>query len=76
MDGIETDAINSAAKTQLDYALGSSGRSYVCGFGTNPPLQPHHRAASCEDLPAPCNVNDLIKTDDNPQVEKCLAERF
>ncbi|MDP4179815.1 MAG: glycoside hydrolase family 9 protein [Bacillota bacterium] len=33
------------AKSQIDYALGSSGRSYVCGFGVNPPVHPHHRGA-------------------------------
>lgn len=33
------------AKQQIDYALGSSGRSYVCGFGENPPMNPHHRTA-------------------------------
>lgn len=32
-------------KRQIDYALGSNpaGRSYVCGFGVNPPKNPHHR---------------------------------
>ncbi|KHD35933.1 endoglucanase [Clostridium acetobutylicum] len=33
------------AKSQVDYALGSSGRSYVVGFGVNPPEHPHHRTA-------------------------------
>ncbi|NMB33856.1 MAG: endoglucanase [Clostridium sp.] len=33
------------AKSQADYALGSAGRSYVVGFGTNPPERPHHRTA-------------------------------
>jgi len=33
------------AKQQVDYALGSSGRSYVVGFGENPPQRPHHRTA-------------------------------
>jgi endoglucanase len=34
------------AKSQIDYALGSNerGRSYVCGFGVNPPVSPHHRS--------------------------------
>lgn len=30
---------------QVNYALGSSGRSYVVGFGENPPEHPHHRTA-------------------------------
>lgn len=34
------------AKSQIDYALGDNEqkRSYVCGFGTNPPEKPHHRS--------------------------------
>lgn len=32
---------------QLGYSLGDQGRSYVVGFGQNPPVRPHHRAASC-----------------------------
>ncbi len=37
------------ARQQLDYALGLAGsdRSFVVGFGKNPPVRPHHRAASC-----------------------------
>lgn len=33
------------AKKQIDYALGSTGRSFVVGFGVNPPLSCHHRGA-------------------------------
>lgn len=33
------------AKTQVDYCLGSTGRSYVIGFGTGYPEHPHHRTA-------------------------------
>jgi len=34
------------AKSQIDYALGNNAfkRSFVCGFGTNPPVKPHHRS--------------------------------
>jgi endoglucanase len=37
------------ARQQIDYALGLKGseRSFVVGFGRNPPKRPHHRAASC-----------------------------
>ena len=31
------------AETQIHYALGDAGRSYVCGFGNHPPQRPHHR---------------------------------
>ncbi|KAG0602002.1 hypothetical protein M758_11G153800 [Ceratodon purpureus] len=36
------------AKSQLDYMLGKNPlrRSYMAGFGKNPPLQVHHRSAS------------------------------
>ena len=27
--------------------LGDTGRSFVVGFGNNPPVQPHHRGSSC-----------------------------
>ncbi len=30
---------------QVDYALGSTGRSFVVGFGADPPEHPHHRTA-------------------------------
>jgi len=35
------------AKRQIDYALGTNpqNRSYVVGFGANPPRNPHHRTA-------------------------------
>ncbi|MDF2871460.1 MAG: Cellulose 1,4-beta-cellobiosidase [Anaerocolumna sp.] len=33
------------AKQQVDYALGSAGRSYVVGYGENSPTRPHHRTA-------------------------------
>ncbi|MFZ5987066.1 MAG: glycoside hydrolase family 9 protein [Bacillota bacterium] len=33
------------AKKQIDYALGSTGRSFLVGFGVNPPKRPHHRTA-------------------------------
>lgn len=36
---------NDFAKQQIDYALGSTGRSFVVGFGVNPPKRPHHRTA-------------------------------
>lgn len=38
---------NSFAKKQINYALGENpnNRSYVCGFGVNPPINPHHRGA-------------------------------
>ena len=46
--------------------MGDSGRSYVIGFGENYPKKPHHRAASCPDIPAPCGFDYLNSPDPNP----------
>ncbi|KAK2080239.1 hypothetical protein QBZ16_000092 [Prototheca wickerhamii] len=55
------------AKGQLDYALKSTGRSFVVGVGTNSPKQPHHRSASCPDMPATCNWDQYYSSAANPQ---------
>ncbi len=44
-DTAKADTYRKFAKTQVDYALGSTGRSFECGFGKNPPTLPHHRTA-------------------------------
>lgn len=49
----ESDACPAAKKDgywdfavkQVNYALGSTGRSFVCGFGEGCPVNPHHRTA-------------------------------
>ncbi|KAG4076480.1 hypothetical protein HA402_014444 [Bradysia odoriphaga] len=67
--GINTDEDYIAfAKTQIDYVLGDCGRSLVVGYGFNPPQQPHHRAASCPDLPASCSFTDAFLPGPNPQI--------
>ncbi|XP_015884372.2 endoglucanase 16 [Ziziphus jujuba] len=40
------------AKQQMDYLLGNNpeGRSYMVGFGVNPPTQAHHRGASVPNI--------------------------
>jgi len=48
------------AKKQADYALGSSGRSYVVGFGVNPPQHPHHRTATAHGV----TVKKFLNTTD------------
>ena len=45
------------ADSQLSYALGSTGRSFVIGMGRNPPLYPHHAGASCI-VGLPCYITD------------------
>ncbi|MCR4671481.1 MAG: glycoside hydrolase family 9 protein [Saccharofermentans sp.] len=41
----KTESYQKFAESQINYALGSSGRSYVVGFGENAPEHPHHRTA-------------------------------
>ncbi|NP_001314641.1 endoglucanase 16-like precursor [Gossypium hirsutum] len=47
------------AKQQMDYILGQNpqGRSYMVGFGKNPPKQAHHRGASIPLSDANSEVN-------------------
>lgn len=56
------------AKSQIDYMLGAAGRSFVVGWGTNPPLRCHHSAASCPNRPAPCGWDNFNAPGPNPQV--------
>ncbi|XP_062574049.1 endoglucanase E-4-like [Saccostrea cucullata] len=67
-DGLHTSSYRNWAKSQIHYALGDAGRSFVCGFGVNPPVQPHHRGASCPSIPAPCGWADQTKKAPNPHV--------
>lgn len=39
---INPSAYRQLAQKQIHYALGDAGRSYVVGFGNNPPVRPHH----------------------------------
>ena len=54
---IEESSAVSFAKKQIHYMLGSTGRSFVCGYGINPPVKPHHRGSSCE-ADKSCDIND------------------
>ena len=40
--GIDAKENKCFAKKQLGYILGDTGRSFVVGFGKNPPQRPHH----------------------------------
>ena len=51
------------AKSQIDYALGSSGRSYVIGYGENYPQNPHHRTAHgsyANNIGEPSNTRHIL----------------
>ncbi|PWJ71368.1 endo-1,3(4)-beta-glucanase [Ruminococcaceae bacterium R-25] len=58
-DGCPKDKVSvywDFAVSQANYALGSSGRSYVVGFGENPPAHPHHRTSQgsyCDNMNEP-----------------------
>jgi len=56
------------ARSQIHYMLGDAGRSFVVGFGNNPPQRPHHASSSCKDPPAPCTWEDFSLPTPNPQV--------
>ena len=55
-------------RKQIHLLLGDAGRSYVVGFGNNPPTQPHHGGASCPNRPADCSWNEFNNAGSNPQV--------
>ncbi len=51
------------AEKQINYALGSSGRSFVVGFGTNAPKSPHHRTAQgsyCDNMNEPSEFRHTL----------------
>jgi len=42
--GVHPTEYRTWAKSQINYALGDTGKSFVVGFGTPAPQRPHHRA--------------------------------
>jgi len=67
-NGINQDTYREFAESQIHYMLGDAGRSYVVGFGVNPPQQPHHASSSCPDKPATCDWNNFNSAGPNPHV--------
>lgn len=55
--GINAAEYRDFARSQINYILGDTGRSFVVGYGVNPPQRPHHRASSCPDRPIVCDWN-------------------
>ncbi|KAF4522777.1 hypothetical protein B566_EDAN013112 [Ephemera danica] len=53
---------------QVHYILGDSGRSFVVGFGKNPPTRPLHCASSCPSSPARCGFEQLNSSSANPHL--------
>ena len=66
--GLWQTECDSLVKSQINYALGDTGHSYVVGFGADPPCREHHRASSCPDMPETCGDDDFESPDCNPQV--------
>ena len=67
--GYQTAKCDEFVDTQIGYILGDTGRSYVVGFGENPPLRPHHRASSCPSpITSPCGDNEKNSPNANPQI--------
>ncbi|XP_069681406.1 uncharacterized protein [Periplaneta americana] len=66
--GINTEQYQEFAKKQIGYMLGDTGRSFVVGYGTNPPSHEHHRSSSCPSAPATCDWNTYWSTDPNAHV--------
>ncbi len=56
------------AQRQVDYALGSTGRSFVVGWGSSPPKDIHDAPASCADPPEVCNWQNFHMKAGNPQI--------
>ena len=65
--GIKTSTYRTFARSQIHYILGDAGRSFVVGFGNNPPQRPHHGSSSCPNRPAPCGWSDYNSRNPNPQ---------
>ena len=42
--GFQPTKCREFAEQQINYVLGEGGRSFVVGFGDNPPSHPHHRS--------------------------------
>ena len=65
-DGCPSDKVSvywDFAVSQANYALGSSGRSYVVGFGENPPSHPHHRTSQgsyCDNMNEPSEFRHTL----------------
>jgi len=62
--GVNSDKYLNFVKKQIGYILGDTGRSFVVGYGTNPPTHCHHRGASC----TPSGCCDPNCWDPNPNV--------
>jgi len=71
--GIDTANYRKWAVEQMNFILGDNNHdggcfSYAIGVGTKYPVSPHHRSASCPDIPAPCSEAMLHAPGPSPQL--------
>ncbi len=65
--GHYTSECDTFIESQMNYALGDTGRSFVVGFGNNPPSKPHHRSSSCPNIPEQCDWDEYYNPGANYQ---------
>nr|XP_039252311.1 uncharacterized protein LOC120329657 [Styela clava] len=54
------------AEKQIGLLIGSSGQSFLIGFGKNYPKRAHHRSSSCPPYPEKCDWSTYHSTKANP----------
>ncbi|KXZ48327.1 hypothetical protein GPECTOR_28g733 [Gonium pectorale] len=68
-DASETQRQRCWARKQMRLMLGDWGRSFVVGFGHNPPARPHHASSTCDpDFNIPCDTATYADPRPNPSV--------
>lgn len=60
--------VDSFSRKQIHLLLGDAGRSFVVGFGNNPPTSPHHSSSSCPNYPESCGWKQFQTSAPNPQI--------
>lgn len=65
----------SFAAQQLNYMLGDSGRSFVVGFGQNPPVRPYHKSSYNSFIDYPLRGEDMDDQEDDFDNSK-IPNRF
>lgn len=66
--GLSKIGWNGYGLRQVNYLLGSSGRSYLIDYGANYPQQPFHKGSSCPNRPIQCS-SDPYKSRDAPNMQ-------
>nr|XP_053653726.1 endoglucanase E-4-like isoform X1 [Cherax quadricarinatus] len=69
-NGFDKEANQEWARSQIGQLLGDNSRyhrSFVVGFGQDPPQRPHHRSSSCPSPPQDC-TGALDNPDPSPHV--------